>query len=85
MKSKIISILVGMGIMGILVGCGQVINTVQASEDGYLKYCGTQNIFEDTNGITKRIEVYEDTEHGKLVYVSLYPGYRLDLTVVDNK
>jgi alpha-glucuronidase len=30
MKSKIISILIGMGIMGVLVGCGQAVKTVQA-------------------------------------------------------
>lgn len=80
MKSKIISILIGMGIMGVLNGCGQTINTVQAIANGYLKYCGSQNV----DGAIKRIEVYEDTEHDKVVYVSLYQGYGVGIAVTDN-
>lgn len=86
MKSKIISILIGMGIMGVLVGCGQAINTARADEEGYLKYCGSQNVFNinTVGGSMKRIDVYEDTEHDKVVYVSLYQGYNVDIAVTDN-
>lgn len=86
MKSKIISILIGMGIMGVLVGCGQAIKTVQAGENGYLKYCGSQKVGANDNdpNNTKRIEIYEDIEHDKVVYVSIYNGNTLDVAVTDN-
>jgi len=84
MKTKIISILIGMGIMGVLVGCGQAIQNVQAGENGYLKYCGSQTIFNDIGKSEKRVEIYEDTEHNKVVYVSIYQGYNVSITVTDN-
>lgn len=83
MKSKIISILIGIGIMGVLVGCSQVANADQADKNGYLQYCGSQNVFNDVCQMTKRIEVYEDTEHDKIVYVSIYNNYTLDIAVTD--
>lgn len=74
MKTKIISILIGMGIMGVLVGCGQAIQNVQAGESGYLKYCGVQeNVFSDRS---KSIEIYEDSEHGNIVYIATDKGGR---------
>jgi len=84
MKSKIISILIGMGIMGVLVGCGQAIQNVKADENGYLKYCGSQTVFSDIGNNAKMVKVYEDTEHNKVVYVSIYQGYNVGITVTDN-
>jgi hypothetical protein len=81
MKTKIISILIGMGIMGILVGCGQAIQSAKASENGYLKYCGSQRIDDNNN---KQIEVYEDTEHNKIIYVAMYHTYNMGIAVADN-
>lgn len=84
MKSKIISILIGMGIMGVLVGCGQAIQNVKADENGYLKYCGSQTVFSDIGNNAKIVKVYEDTEHDKVVYVSIYQGYNVSIAVADN-
>jgi hypothetical protein len=78
MKTKIISILIGMGIMGVLVGCGQAITQVKAGENGYLKYCGVQeNVFGDKY---KNIEIYEDAEHGNVIYIATDKGGR-DTTI----
>lgn len=84
MKSRIINILIGMGIMGIFTGCGQVVKTAMADENGYLKYCGSQKVFEDVGRTDKRIEVYEDTQHNKVIYVSMYQSYSMDIDVTDN-
>jgi hypothetical protein len=66
MKTKIISILIGMGIMGVLVGCGQSIKNVKADKNGYLKYCGSQSsIFGHVD-----LAVYEDSEHNNVIYVT---------------
>lgn len=82
MKTKIVSILIGMAIMGVLVGCGQAISNANAGTNGYLKYCGLQeNLFGNQY---KQIEVYEDTEHGKIVYVAQYSGEAISITAVDN-
>jgi len=79
MKTKIISILVGMGIMGILVGCGQAVKTVQAGENDCLKYCGNQSsIFGHID-----LAVYEDTEHNNVVYVTTdNNGHAISTTAV---
>lgn len=82
MKDKVVGILVGMLIMGTLAGCGQAIQTASAGENGYLKYCGKQrNVFD--NQFTQ-VEVYEDTEHGKIVYLAQYSGESVGVSVVDN-
>lgn len=57
---------------------------MKSGENGYLKYCGSQDIGGDTGRAIKRIEVYEDTEHDKIVYVSIYQGYGVSVSVTDN-
>lgn len=67
MKKKSIlslAILIGISIGSITTACNNKSNQVQASENGYLKYCGRQKVCGDKN-----VEVYEDTQHNKVIYV----------------
>lgn len=68
MKKKIVLCLVmlmGIGVGSLLTACGSKSNQVQASEPGYLTYCGSQSVCGD-----KRVEVYEDKVHHKVVYIA---------------
>lgn len=68
MKKKLViglTILVGIGIGSLMTACSSKTNQAQASEPGYLTYCGSQSVCGD-----KRVEVYEDTEHNKVVYIA---------------
>ncbi|GCD11688.1 Vmc-like lipoprotein signal peptide domain-containing protein [Clostridium tagluense] len=78
MKKKVIlslAILMGIGIGSIVTACNNKENHVQAGENSYLKYCGVQTVCDD-----KTIEIYEDTQHNKVVYVGT-DGFQHPITI----
>jgi hypothetical protein len=79
MKNKIIlslAILVGIGMGSVITACSNISSQTQANENDYLKYCGKQRVF--NNG--KYVEVYEDIQHKKVVYVGS-DGFEHPITI----
>lgn len=79
MKNKIMLVLaisVGIAMGSVLTACSNSNNQAQASGNNYLKYCGKQCVCD--NG--KYIEVYEDTQHKKIIYVGS-DGYQHPITI----
>lgn len=79
MKNKGIlslAVLIGIGIGSIFTSCNNRDNEIRANENDYLKYCGKQTVMR-----SKIVEIYEDKQHKKVIYV-VDDGNRISISAV---